>query len=94
MNTATDTMIDTKQRVCVRWDIYRGYYYVGPFAAPDEAGDWAVKNQRALWWQTEQFDPNIALEVRAPANCQSWSRIRQNRTGGPSGRPTSAISIC
>jgi hypothetical protein len=35
MNTATDTMID----VCVRWNIFEGHYYVGPFASADEAAD-------------------------------------------------------
>jgi hypothetical protein len=67
MNTATDTMIDTKPWVCVRWDIFGGYYYVGPFAAAHEAGDWAVKNEGTdICWQTEHLDPNVALEVRTP----------------------------
>ena len=67
MNTATDTMIDTRQWVCVRWDIFGGYYYVGPFADAHEAADWAVENEGTdICWQTEHLDPNVALEVRAP----------------------------
>jgi hypothetical protein len=67
MNTATDIMTDTAQWVCVRWDIFGGYYYVGPFAAAHEAGDWAVKNEGTnICWQTERLDPNVALEVRSP----------------------------
>jgi hypothetical protein len=67
MNIVTDTTIDTSQWVCLRWDIFEGYYYVGPFAAAHEAGEWGVKNEDTnICWQTKHLDPNVAPEVRAP----------------------------
>lgn len=95
MNIATDTTIDTRRWVCVRWDLFGGYYYVGPFAEAHEAADWATENEGTdISWQTEHLDPNIALEVCAPGKLPSWSRTRTNRTAGPSGRATSVTSIC
>jgi hypothetical protein len=67
MNTTTDTMLDTKLWVCVRWNMFGGYYCVGPFADAHKAADWGAKNQGTdVCWQVEHLDPNVALEVRAP----------------------------
>jgi hypothetical protein len=67
MNAATDTMIDTRQWVCVRWNIFGGHYYVGPFASASKAADWGDENQGTdICWQAENLDPHVALEVRAP----------------------------
>jgi hypothetical protein len=62
-----NSMIDTKQWVCIRWDMIKGHYFVGPFADAHEAEDWAVENQGTdIRWQIKHLDPNVALDVRAP----------------------------
>jgi hypothetical protein len=67
MNTASDIIIDTGQWICVRWDCFGGYYYVGPFANADQTSDWADENQGGdICWELRRLDPNVPLEVRAP----------------------------
>jgi hypothetical protein len=64
-----NSMIGTKQWVCIRWDMIKGHYFVGPFADAHEAEDWADENQGLdIRWQIKQLDPNVALEVRAPGD--------------------------
>ena len=43
---------DNNQWVCLRWDLFGGYYYVGPFADSHEAAEWGDENQGTdLCWE-------------------------------------------
>jgi hypothetical protein len=65
----TDIITDTKQWVCLRWDLFEGHYYVGPFANFHEAAEWGSDNEGTdACWQVERLDPNVALEIRAPGD--------------------------
>ena len=60
-------MMGTNEWVVVRWNIYFGIYYVGPFRDADTAAAWAEDNQGAdLNWQVEHLDPTVSLVVSAP----------------------------
>ena len=57
----------TNEWVAVRWNIYLGLYYVGPFQDADTAAAWADDNQGLdVNWQVEHLDPTVSLVVRAP----------------------------
>lgn len=52
--------------VVMRWDMFEGYHYVGPFGSVPEANEWAIEHDGDPCWHTELVNPEAPLEVRAP----------------------------
>ena len=51
----------------MRWDAFGdGYHYVGPFGSVSDANEWAIEHDFDPCWHTEQVNPEVPLEVRAP----------------------------
>jgi hypothetical protein len=61
--------ISRLQHVVLRWNIFEGHYFVGPFGTAVEAATWAEDNQGTdICWTVELLDPAAPLEVRPPGD--------------------------
>jgi hypothetical protein len=64
----TDSITDIREQfVVLRWDIFEGFYFVGPFPTVDAAADWGAENEGTnIYWQVERLDPTVPLAIKPP----------------------------